>query len=67
MRERRDFRSLGGCSYDAIADELGMTKQAVQQIERKALWKLRRLLEEVGFDPADYEPEQRPESYWERM
>ena len=67
MTRRADFRTLGGASYQEIGAELGVTVQAVQQIERRALRKLRIALESVGFDPDDYMRESEPESHWERI
>ena len=37
-------------TYSEIAEELGLTKQRVQAIERRALKKLRTLVEERGWE-----------------
>ncbi len=36
-------------TYEEVAFELGVTRQAVQQTEQRALRKVRRLLEAEGF------------------
>lgn len=56
-RRHEDFRRLGGMSLDEIAREEGVSKQRVEQICRRALWKLRRNLEAQGLALADLLPE----------
>ncbi len=44
------------CTHDEIAAELGVTRQRVQQLERRALAKCRRECERRGLALADLVP-----------
>ena len=48
-RTRRDFRSHGLMSLAEVAAAIGVSKQAVEQIERRALRRLRVQLELKGL------------------
>ena len=57
---RRDYRKHDVASLDDVATELGVTRQRVMAIERRALWKLRMLLDDMGLDYADLAPGHAP-------
>ena len=70
---RNDSRRHGGASYDeiaeALAEEFGgsYTKQAVYQIQQRALWKIKKLLERQGLTLSDFLPDAEPDTYWNQM
>ena len=49
-RMRATKATYGGCTLEEVAQHLGVTRQAVQQTEKRALEKCKRWCEERGLD-----------------
>lgn len=55
----------GGMTHRRIAEELGLSRQRVAQIERDAMHKLRDGLEQRGITAQDLDAFYHPESMWD--
>lgn len=63
MKRRGLGQLRGGATLKEIADELGCTRQRVQQIEARALRRARENAIRMGYNPDDLLPRERDEPF----